>query len=203
MWKSTIIIPALWLGLFFWGEKRREREREKNNSLLASSLITGYLCNPASSIWNFSTLQTEDDLRFADSRFHRWAAFLPPSKLAQTHSSGGPLMHACWCSVPFVFNLYAAAFLCTSVHCISMPRLLLSLCNTQTRIPMNQSHTRMNGNPKRIRALAHPVSSFDWIVSRLLKSMRVWQECEDGEGSSLLPKQPRFPLHRGGGFFRF
>lgn len=148
--------------------KREGREREKNNnSLLAASLIAGYLCNPASSVWNFSTLPTEDDLWFADSCFHRWAPTPPPppppSTLAQAHTSGGPLRHICRCTVPVWVEPFCSGVL-THLN-VSVPRLLSSLCEAQTRSPMNQSHARMSRNPERIRERSHPVSSFDWIVS--------------------------------------
>lgn len=108
-----------------------------------------------------------------------------PSKLAQAHTSGGPLRHICRCTVPFWVEAFCSGVFMhlTSLLCtkrgISVPRLLLSLCEAQTRSPMNQSCTRMNGNRERIRELSHPVSSFDWIVSR-----RFWTRWEFGRSAS-------------------
>lgn len=171
MLKSTIIIPALWLGLFFWGEKRRERKKNPNNSLLASSLIAGYLCIPASSVWNFSTLTAEEDFWFADPHFHLQAAVSPPCLLGYVpvETKPGPAMYPL-SHCPFSSLTFLPLHRRRSCPCVTW---------TGIRSPANQSSTRMNRNPQRIRELSHPVSSFDWIVSWivspiLLNSMRIW-----------------------------
>lgn len=67
---------------------------------------------------------------------------------------------------------------------------------------MNQSRTWMNRNPQRIRALSHPVSSFDWIVSRCFpRSFELDENLAEGwRAPPLPPEQPLF-IFRGGGCF--
>lgn len=77
-----IIMLDLSLGwfCFFCGEteakSKKKKQQKKNNNLPATSLITGYLCNSANNIWNFSMMMTmRDNFWIADSDFHSQAGY--------------------------------------------------------------------------------------------------------------------------------